>query len=81
MEDKNRSVEQRAARVAQKQLNCSYSSALMVARSARAKEMAAADNSSPLFRVKLAAAIVKIMSERSNRSEYDAVWDDVRRNK
>lgn len=77
-----RSVEQRAARAAQKQLGCSYNSALITARSNAAKEMASADKSPIPFREKLAASVVKIMSEgRPHRSEFDAVWDDVRENR
>lgn len=60
-----RTVEQRAARDAQKTLGCSYNAALLVARSEAAKTFAERDTSPKHYRKRLADAVIAILQSRS----------------
>lgn len=59
-----KTVEQRAARAAQKKLDCSYNAALLVARSKEALDEARQDTSSRPFRLKLEDVVVRRMQTK-----------------
>lgn len=67
-----KTVEQKAARIAQKQLDCSYNAALMVARSQEAKEAADKDTSDRPFRDKLADVIIAKLKDK----EFSRPWEE-----